>query len=803
MGRDAEMKKLIDALDAAFRSEGSLILIEGETGIGKSCLISELAKHAKAKGASFYSGKCLYSEGSDPYLPFIDALRNTGVQDKGYASQLAIFGIGGKEKESANVLIEGTLRDITREKTQVFENVLQYILKLAENSPVVFFLDDLHMADASSLQLFYYIARNTQRSRVLLIGAYSPEELSTDKGKNHPLVELIQRLSREKFYSSIKLTRLKPYEVTKMLSSILGSEYLPLGFSNFVYSKTDGNPLFIEEVVKTLIEDGVIRIGAEHAGEKVDFSRVSVPTTVQDIITRRLDKLDDETYKILEHASVIGRDFSFEILLRSLEINEDELLDRLEKLMELKLIREDTTSDEEKYSFEHAMLQEVVYSNLTKSKKRLLHAKIGSVIETMYNEKGRRHKSEYIYMLSRHYTFGLEYEKALKYSTLAGDHAMSIFALEEALKFYTQALENADKISDSEKVGDKKLEVLSMIGKIHTMRGEWDDGLNAYNKLIKLAEGDKYKLHRAIAYRNIGHILKQRSEWQNAIRAFETALQISESISDKHGIADAFRGMGWVYWRLGKSEEAFQCFNSCIEYAEEVGAIPIMTAAYIDIGNVHSSIGNYSEAIEYYEIALELLDDIGNLPETARVCNNIGATYFYLEEYDRALEHYGKCIEISSKCSDITMLAYGYSNIGEVHVKRGNFDLAYEYLGKALEMFEKMDDKHMIASVYRYYGTASRLQKKYEESERYFKTALEKTKPLGIIEDLAHCNFEIALLYKEMKRKDDCMHYLKEALRLYKELDSKKFIQEVEKEIARLNGLDAQKNGQQTGLSPT
>ncbi|MEM2899746.1 MAG: ATP-binding protein [Thermoplasmata archaeon] len=225
MGREAEMKKLLSALDAAFRSEGSLILIEGEAGIGKSRIIAELAKHAKAKGANFYSGKCLYSEGSDPYLPFIDALRNTAEQEKGYSSQLAIFGIG-KENDASRLITEGTLSDITREKTQVFETVLQYILKLAESSPIVFFLDDLHMADASSLQLFYYLGRNTQRARVLLIGAYSPEELSGEKGKNHPLVELIQRLSREKFYSSIKLSRLKPYEVTKMLSSILGSEYL-------------------------------------------------------------------------------------------------------------------------------------------------------------------------------------------------------------------------------------------------------------------------------------------------------------------------------------------------------------------------------------------------------------------------------------------------------------------------------------------------------------------------------------------------------------------------------------------------
>ncbi len=803
VGRDAEMRKLLSLLDASSRSEGSLVLVEGEAGIGKTRLISELAKHAKAQGASFYSGKCLYSDGSDPYLPFIDALRGEVESEKAYAPQLAIFGLGGNEKETARMISEGTIGDITREKTQVYETVLQHIQRLADRTPVVFFLDDLHMADASSLQLFYYIARNTQRARVMLVGAYRPEELSDESGKNRPLVELIQRMSRERFYNSIKLGRLKAYEVTKMLSSIFGSEYLPLGFSNFVFSKTDGNPFYVEEVVKALIDDGVIGIGAEHAGEKVDFSHVSIPTTIEDIITRRLDGLDDESYKILEIASAIGRDFQFEILLRTLEMDEVELLDRLDKLMAQKIVREDTSTDEERYSFDHTMLQEVVYANLTKSKRRLLHAKIGTVIESIFNEKVRRPKPEHIYMLSRHFTLGGEHEKALRYSAMAGDRSMSVYALDEALKFYEQAFENAEKVTGNLEVHEKKLELLIMMGKVRTTRGEWEEGIQAYNKLLKLADTDEYRLYRAIAHRNIGHILRQRSDWQNAIRAFETALQTSESVSDKHGIADSFRGMGWVYWRLGKSEEAFQCYNSCIEYAEEVGATTIITAAYIDIGNVHSSIGNYGEAIEYFEIALELLDDIGNLPETARVCNNIGATYFYLEEYDKALEQYGKCIEIASKCSDYTMLAYGYSNIGEVHVKRRNFDRAREYLDKALEMFEKMDDQHMLSSVYRYYGTASRLQKKYEESQKFFKLALDKIKPLGIIEDMAHCNFELALLYKEMGKKDECVASLKEALRLYKELDSKKFIQEVENELAVLEGLDKPKNGQQTSLSPT
>ncbi|MCK4822601.1 AAA family ATPase, partial [bacterium] len=497
--RKKEMSELKKNVEDVIKGKGNLVFIEGEAGVGKTRLIEELKAWVKGnqQDVQFLSGKCIFREGSEPYLPFTDALReyherNLKVELIGVVPEngepleqfsiemipllepatsvskasetKSIIGeellIGdeapeldgtdkGREELRATEISETSMpigfiptiikstdaETLKLEQDKMFEIISNQLINLSKSGPVILFLDDLQWADDATLRLLHYIAEKTGDSPILIYGVYRPEELqlSEEYQQPHPLADTIRRLSREKIFKKIKLERL-PFNATEsMIKIILSRDEIPKEFSDWLFKKTEGNPFFIEEVILSFIEEGLIDPKAYLWPTELDLSQLSkikIPMTIGDLIIRRLDRLDSNDLKILSYAALIGREFDYDVLKDLSGFEEDKLLDSLDRLINSGLIHEDfTTEDEERYKFDNVMIQDIAYSGLSRVRRRLMHRKVAEIIE----DTNRTKIGMVIYELAHHHYEGKVWNKAVYYLIKAAEKASSLYALSEAI----------------------------------------------------------------------------------------------------------------------------------------------------------------------------------------------------------------------------------------------------------------------------------------------------------------------------------------------------------------------------------
>ncbi len=809
IGREKELAELKGMLDGMLAGRGGLVFISGEAGIGKTRLIYELRDYATPKGVRFLTGRSLYHEGSDPYLPFIDALREYFKKEKQdesashetIAAPVGFIGhIGGLGKldddDGGHSIPIGLMSsvgrsesekreeiDLRKERDRMFETVSQLIISISKEKPLLLFLDDLQWADSASLQLLYYISRNIRDNRVLICCTYRPEDLHEAEGRAHPLMDAIKRMSRERLFSTVNLKRLTFEETGKMTESILGRADIPKALVEIIYDKTEGNPFFIEEVVKGLIEDGLINTRDTQWPAKLDLANVTVPTTIKDVITRRVDRLDEESIKAIEIAATIGREFTFDVLHEATEIDEEALLDSLDALIAAKLVREVSEEAEEKYKFDHTSIREVVYNSLSRGKRRMLHRKVGQALEALRKDK----LNGVVYNLAHHFSHAADYERAALYSTKAGDKAFKSFAPNEAMQYYKMALEALEKLEDSTENKEQKLLILNNMGKICYYATEWSAGIDYFKQMLELADELKNDLMRAEAYRSMGHIHREKNEWDDAINCMETAMKISEAAKDFHGLGDAVRGRGWIDWRFGKFDTAIGYFKKALSTAEAIGDVRVMASCYIDLGNVYGDKGDFHKGIEYYEKSEKLLEEIGDFFELARVLNNVGETYKEQGLLEKSTEFYEKCIAVSDKSKNMIMLAFGYQNGAEVYARLGKLDKAKLYADKAMELGNKINDKFLIAGTLGVYGIIHRKKKEWDQALQSFNDAVAILTEINVPYYIAEKSQEIAFMFKDKGDKESAIQYFKKALDIYQKLGAVAMIEKVNAQLESLS----------------
>jgi predicted ATPase len=797
IGREKAVKVLRDSMYDAIDGKGRLVLISGEAGIGKTRLVEELLEFSHCENVIVLMGKCFFREGGDPYLPFVEAINDYVRQQKAQEKDVSIpaelggmicrdstrammpmglMGISGDADEVAEV--KPTKVDVTLERERMFETVFNFFSDISKRQPLIFFLDDMHWADNATLQLLFYLARSIRESRVLIVGAYRFEEIETG-GEAHPLTETIQRMTRERLVQKVSLERMSVDDTQKMINSMFEHE-MPKPLTELLYKETEGNPYFIEEVVKSLVETGAIDPTAKES--EIDVSKMKIPSSVTDLITRRVEQLDEETRKVLDYASVIGNEFNYYVLLSTTGIGEDTIVESLDKLLDLKLVKEDQAASGENYMFTHNMNREVIYQNLSRAKRRLMHKKVGKSLEEVY--QGR--EDAVIYSLAYHYSQAADVEKSIDYNLMAGDKAMSIFAFTEALAYYKRALEGIGTQEVDEKTLDKEVNILNRVGEIYAIGGDWRSALKHHYEAIKLCEGNKPQ--KSLAYRLIGMIEMERAEWKIAIDSFEKALKISEAIQDFRGMADAFSGLAWISWKVGDHEKTLIYANKSIENAKRIKNEAMVAKAYIDIGNSYNELlSNYDMALEYYENALRILQrDMNDLNQLARAYNNIGDVFMKKNEYEKAIDYFKKCLDISTKTGDVRFKGFGTANIGECLCRMGEGDKAKPYLDEALKIFEKSDNRYMISQMYHFYGVIARQKEQWEEASRNFDIALKIQEEHNLPLALANTNLEYGLMLKEQGEGHRAKPFLETALAIYQQLGSATFVEITKMELETL-----------------
>jgi serine/threonine protein kinase/tetratricopeptide (TPR) repeat protein len=452
VGREKEMNVLKLHVLKVINGEGSIINVIGEAGIGKSRLISELILMEEIQKVKFLMGRALSIGENLSFHPITDFLKNWAeikeedisitttkkleraiqkVNPDGMPEAFPFIGtmMGVELTGSYAERIKGIEGNVL--ESLILKNLRELIIQIAAAEPVVLVMEDLHWADLTSIEFLESLLRLAESHSILFINVFRPNYRKTS--------ERLRRRIREKYeglYHEIYLSPLDKTQSVTLLSNLLNVRDVPSGFRQIFTKRAEGNPLFIEEGVRSLIDDGAILVRRSGFKALKSLETVTIPDTIHELLMTRIDRFDEETRSLLKVASVIGRSFFYKILAKVASDIKD-LDGLLEQMKEVQILKEQHRMGEVEYRFQHALVQEVAYNSILLTKRKHLHAKVAQAIESVFSRK----LHEFYGMLAYHYSVGEDLEKAEDYLVKAGEKALRAAASTEALFYYQEALE--------------------------------------------------------------------------------------------------------------------------------------------------------------------------------------------------------------------------------------------------------------------------------------------------------------------------------------------------------------------------
>jgi class 3 adenylate cyclase len=496
VGREAETQAIADAKKRVNGDQvREVLLISGEAGVGKTALVAEAARAACEDGACVLFGHC-EEDLATPYQLFAEALNHyvthatedrllAHVEEQGADLARLVPALSRRIPE----LPDSKATDADTERFLLFAAVVRLLARASEDQPVVLVLEDLQWADRGSLLLLRHLIAAEHVMRVLVIATFRDGELS----RTHPLVETLAALHRQSGISRIEMTGLDDMGVLSLMEAAAGQAMDDAGvaLAHAVYNETDGNPFFVSEVLRHLSETGAIY--QDTAGRwtaQGPPEQIALPESVRVVIGARVGRLGPAAEHVLSVAAVIGRDFDLDLLARATGISEEELLDVLDAAAAAALVRE-LTNAAGRYIFAHALIQHTLYEDLGPTRRAHAHRQVAEALEELCGDRPGTRVGE----LARHWfsaTQPVDLKKAIEYSRQAADAALIGLAPEEALRYYSQALDICSRVDDP----DEELGLDLRIGLGTAQRQTGDPGfrdtlLHAARRAIAIGDTDR------------------------------------------------------------------------------------------------------------------------------------------------------------------------------------------------------------------------------------------------------------------------------------------------------------------------
>ncbi|MSQ15470.1 MAG: hypothetical protein EXR50_06375 [Dehalococcoidia bacterium] len=472
VGREPELRQLQTAFDNALSGQGALVMVAGEPGIGKTALCEQLATYANVRGGRALMGHC-YEEGSlsVPYLGFVEAMRSY-VLDHPYDELREELGAGAADV--ARIVSEIRDRvavelrpagDPDDDRWRLLQAVTTFLRNASVVQPLLIVLEDLQWADRGTLDLLTHIARNLSGARLLIVGTYRDVEVD----RSHPLSSALAELRRASNFARVPLRGLTVDEVYRMMNSLTNQD-MGWAFAEAVHRQTEGNPLFIQEMMRDMVEEGTLtRQEGRWLGSGGLPPEMSIPEGLRDVIGKRLSRLSPECNRLLSVAAVIGRDFGLDTLQAVAGVSEEEVLTGLEEALKVGVIEDRSQGSLVRYRFTHAFFRQTMYEELITPRRIRLHQQVAKTMEAQYASRREEHAVE----LAEHFAFYSDPEglaKAVQYSELAAARAMSLYAYSEAVRLLEKALQVQEVLDPEDK--SNRCDLLLALGEALMPAGE-------------------------------------------------------------------------------------------------------------------------------------------------------------------------------------------------------------------------------------------------------------------------------------------------------------------------------------------
>ncbi len=691
----------------------------------------------------------------------------------------------------------------------LFEHVSLGLFRRAQITPSLLCIEDLQWADPSTLALLHYVSRNTTECDLLIICTYRPEDIAESDGKVHPLTDAMQRMGREDLYGILELRRLPKEETIQVVSSILGECVFDQESENRIHHETGGNPLFILELVRMMVEDGILGLVSGEWRVAKELSEIDIPSKAYDVIVRRLNRVKEGQREILDCASVIGEEFTSELASSVLGIGRLKLLEALRRLEQRHKLINSHNGD---YKFDHPKIKEVTYSEIPLELRTEYHSIIADSIEKLHKDD----LDDVIGDLAFHCYQCKNKEKALLYLTMAAEKAKKDYSNEEAIRFYNQALEFE---------GDSKMrmKILESLGDIHCLVGDYDTSVQSYHSAFELAER---KREKAEIGSKIGSIYKEKGEYDNALRFckealnfvrdrdcrekagvlsctgsvyrfmgesdkalehFERSLAIFADFGDQAGIARSLHNVAMVLFRQGHWERALENLFRCVEISDKIGHQNFLSNHFNSIGVIHNNLGNYPQAREYFDKCRVIKERMGDAKAVGGVLNNIGLSYGYQGDFEVALEYYKASARVMERIEDQEFLVANLLNVGHIYRLLGDYDRSLQSFEKALGISERFPNQERVVELLGSLGCVHRDLGNTDKALKFHRKSLDVSERIGLKIGVAENLSSMGDAHTDRMEFEEALHHYERSLTILDDLGAKDLMSRCHNGIATVS----------------
>ena len=844
VGRGRELETLEAALARSRAGHGQVVFVVGEPGIGKSRLLYEF--RGRSREADWREGHCLSFGRATAFHPLVDLLKRWVGIDERDADDVAVTkveqtvaAIGDDVRAAAPYLLyllspgaadaAITALDPRERRSGIFEALRRMILRAAERRPQIVVIEDLHWIDRATEEFLAVLGDSVPASPVLLIFTYRP-------GYAQPFGE-------RTFHTRIVPAPLSEPESAHMAAAILSSDALPDTLRSAIAAKAEGNPFYVEEVVRSLREAGAIRVENGRFALTARLDDVVIPDTIHDVIMARIDRLDEAPKRTLQTASVIGRDFTQRLVERLSEIRgrSDTLL---RELRAVELIYETSVFPEVAYRFKHALTQDVAYRSLLVQRRRELHRLIGLAIEELYADR----LTEHYEILAHHFSLAEDWRRAFDYLLKAGEKAAAAFARRDALALYDQALTVADRLGDAlpaaarmaihqarsshafflgdfnqgrvegerwlalaERAGDRAAAASALAGTSFATMWAQDFGAASDYARRAIEVGGAADVPAAVGggYLTMAYVNALSGRHDKAGSEFDEALRVSRIARDpaREILTLQMRGVfdGWH----GDYTRAHADANEAVRLARDHGLLVLYLRSLWTRGLTSTSIGQWDGALRDLEEGIAVAERIGDRGFMPRMMNTLGWLHIECDDIERGIDVTARAAAFARDIHHaygVEMYTFCTVNLGDAFLAKGDLVLAGEKFDEARRIAE--DPKthewmkwrytlHLHASLGEYWLARGDHRRAAEFAER----SLAGSRPTRSLKYVARALRLLGDVARRNRQWDDAERALRESVEVSRAIEHPNQTWKTELALARLHAATGRRDAAAESLA--
>jgi class 3 adenylate cyclase/tetratricopeptide (TPR) repeat protein len=826
VGRDGELEELREALGHAAQGHGQVIAIVGEPGVGKSRLVWEVTHSHRTHGWLILEAASVSYGKATPYLPVVSLLRGyfqIGDRDEPRAIREKVTGkllTLDRALEPAlpaflallDVPVEDRgweALDPPARRLRTLDAVRRLLLRESQVQPLLVVFEDLHWIDAETQAVLDRLVESLPAARILLLANYRPEYRHDWGGKT--------------YYRQLRLDPLAPENATALLETLLGGDPGLEPLKRLLLTRTEGNPFFLEESVRSLVEDEML------AGERGAYRPVKtpgtihVPDTVQAILAARIDRLPAEDKTLLQTAAVVGTDVPVAVLAGVAGTPADALADGLARLQAAEFLYETRLFPDVEYTFKHALTHEVAYGSLLQDRRRALHARAVAAIERGYPERLAEHAER----LAHHALRGEAWEKAVAYLRQAGGKAAARSAYREAAACCEQALGALEHLPQETRWRERAIDLHLDAGRDLIVLGErarimeharqaealaqalgddrrlartlllvaaqvcnWGDperGLDLANRALAIALGLGDGSLQASANYQLAVIGQSTGHARQSAEAFGRVVEVLRGERGYERLAVLSRGrLAWCLAELGEFAKATALAEETVRIASEVDYRSLVVSgrglgfALLRQGAITQAIPPLERAVELCRVAVPVFFDV--------TAAHLGYAYALagrrLSEGISLLEESLANSESTGTALHPLLLAY----LGEAHLLAGRPDEALAVAHRALDLAHRQKERGNEAWVLRLLGEIAvhAVPPDTESARAHYGQALARADELGMRPLAAHCHLGLAKLARSAGQREQAREHLATATTMYREMEMRSWSEQAEAESSAL-----------------